>query len=322
MSQPRTRKSKQAELPAVNADAVAAQDVEFGPVEHAAPPEQDKPPEQAAPIEQAAPTERIIETDKGAGIMNAEANMDAQTASVQAATVANESLVSDVKAVRQELASQMNWVFGAICIAGVALVVAMTAPMWSARIVANDAQTVRTLALASAYLGRVTETSRPFTNELALVRHALPNDAKVKAIVEAIAPLAGTSAPTVAELTTKLDSMASDVFVGKVVGNDTWVNSSVTRLASFARIESLATTVAPRYTGDEVALVHEAETSMAKGDLKQAVAKLEKLTGHAGETAASWLGMAKQRLLLNEKVAELSALALARTSQPARFVLP
>lgn len=328
MAQPRSRKSKQAELPAVDADAVeatqagmitmdetvrptaatATQGAEMMTAETAA-----ETPATPAPATETPATETPATAPRA---------MESTPAEIPT-TESNAALAAEVKTLRGELASQMNWVFGAISLAGVALLAALTSPMWSAKMVANDINSVRTLALASAYLGRVAETSRPFAAELALVRRSMPNDKQVASIVDVIVPLAAASTPTVTELETMLESMASDVFVGKVVGNnDTWVNSSVTRLASLARLESLATTVAPKYTGEEVALVHEAEVLVSRGDLKGAVSRLDKLTGHAAETASAWVATAKQRLLLDEKVAELSALALQRASQPARFVLP
>lgn len=233
-----------------------------------------------------------------------------------------DELAADIQSLRRELSAQMTRWFAAVAIAGAALLVAVTTPMWGPRIVANDPQSVRTLALATAYLGRLAETSRPFAADLALLRRSLPKDAQINAIMAALEPLASASVPTVADLAGRLNSMASDVFVGKVVGNDGWVNSSVTRIASFARIESLATTVAPRHTGEEVALVHAAEQAIERGDLRAAVEKLEKLDGQAKETAAPWLAAAKQRLLLDAKVAELGALAVVRSTTPANFVLP
>lgn len=297
MAPPQSRKSKQAELPAV--DAAAA----------------DFHVPDAAPTEPRTLQEEAAMTDQKADTMTSEAGTETPAAQ------ANAAFAAEIKSLRGELLSQMNWVFGAIGAASVAFLLALTSPLWSSHVVANDAHTIRTMALASAYLGRVAGTSDPFLSEMDLLRRSLPNDAQVSAIIGNILPVAETGALTVAELRVKLETMANDVFMGKVVGNDNWVNSSVTRLASIARIESLATTVAPKYSGEEVALVHEAEDLIAKGELKMAVGKLEQLTGRAAETALPWLDAARKRLLLDEKIKELSDLVVARASERPYFAL-
>ncbi|MBF0094677.1 MAG: hypothetical protein HQL34_09045 [Alphaproteobacteria bacterium] len=296
------KKSRKTELPAVNAEAIDAQGAE---------------PTQT---EQTSPAASASRVEQGADVMNAETVTESPAAVVEDVPKVGGDIAADVKQIRQMFDSQMNWLFGATAAAGLALVVALTSPMWSANMGANTVQASRTMALASAYLGRLAESSRPFRSELALVRLSLPSDGQVTAIVDAIDPLAGAGVPTMEELSAKIGSMASDVFMGKMVKNDsTWINSSVSRIASITRIESLATAVAPEYSGEEVALVHEAEAMMAQGDLGQAIDKVGKLTGHAADTAAPWLDAAKQRLLLDEKIAELSALARARASEPARL---
>lgn len=89
----------------------------------------------------------------------------------------------------------------------------------------------------------------------------------------------------------------------KATAPDTWTG----RLGAFLRAETGARSLAPRDGSDPDAILSRAEADVVAGDLSKALGELEALPDAGKARMAEWIGMAKQRIELQQSVSALAA---------------
>lgn len=227
----------------------------------------------------------------------------------------------EVGRLNREVARLDTLAMSGLVAAVLAFFVALFSPIWASQFVANDASSVRTSLLAAAHLRSLANHSGPFAKELALLAKAVPaRDKDMAALVKGLEGIAKTGAPTKEELAAHFGGMADNILVGKVMGKDEgWVNWTASKVASAVRLETVVTSVSSEAGSADFKVVHDAEADLAKGDIKAAVTRLESLTGTPAKVVAVWMEKAKQRLALDDKVAAIETLAIARSAEGARL---
>jgi hypothetical protein len=242
-----------------------------------------------------------------------------ETAEVVAAPKSRDPL-AEIDRLRRETSGIGTIANGAAVAAAVAIIMAFTVPIWGSDIVANDAQSQRSAALAVAHLHMSSSSSMPFAKDLSLARAAIsPKYEDFTKVMTDLEPLAKTGAPTKAELVKAYSGMADQVLVGKVVSkSDGWASWAAHKAASVVRIESVVNALAPKSVSPvETKLVRDAEEALGNGDLATAVEILSKLEGNAAAEVAPWLSRAKARLAIDNSIAKLQKILAARTSEGA-----
>lgn len=173
--------------------------------------------------------------------------------------------------------------------------------------------TAQALILAVGQMRDAAAAGRPFAKELEALRALAAADPAVAGPiagqVERTAALAEKGVPTIAALRERFDAVARAVAIAARGGDDAdWVQRMKGRVFSLVAVRR-TDGAAPAGTPD--ALIWAAEKALAAGDLAQAVAALETLSGPPAVPARDWLGAARARVDLDAALAEMHARAVA-----------
>ena len=177
------------------------------------------------------------------------------------------------------------------------------------------------LALAVLQIRDAVETGRPFAasyDALVAIAHARPD------IAAAAAPLAEPAKSGLAsravlarrlrELSGAITSAAAPASGGETASD--WTDQALARLRSLVTIRRIDGASPDRPSAGPAAAVNAAELALAGGELEDAVAALEKLTGGPADAARPWLQIAKTRLAAEAALRQLDAMLLARLGSP------
>jgi uroporphyrinogen-III synthase len=165
------------------------------------------------------------------------------------------------------------------------------------------------LLLAVGQLREALAANMPFDAELRALKALAGTDPEVAAAVEALKPRAVTGIPTLPILTARLNAQAPAIIRAQVLPEGQgWWRQTLDRLASLVTIEREDGNVAG---SSPAAIVARAQAALASGDLAQAAAEMDGLSGGPAEQAAPWLADAKARLAAGKAVSELTAHVVA-----------
>lgn len=165
------------------------------------------------------------------------------------------------------------------------------------------------LLLAVGQLREALAAAMPFDAELRALKALAGNDAEVAAALELLKPRAVTGIPTLPVLTARLGTQAAVIIRAQVLPEQQgWWRQTLDRLASLVTVEREDGNMAGN---SPAAIVARAQAVLALGDLAQAVAEIETLSGGPAEQAAPWLADAKARLVGAKAVSDLTAHVVA-----------
>jgi hypothetical protein len=155
-------------------------------------------------------------------------------------------------------------------------------------------------------------TSKPYAKDLAALRGLIGGDGELVPVLDQLQPTADTGVTTADELSKELARLAPEIVRSAIVGDgQSWWRQALYHVESVISIRRVGDAV----PGDAVdAIVARAEGKLDEGDVQGAIAGLQALSGLPAQIAASWIEEAKQRLTADQAEAELSRLAIARTS--------
>lgn len=172
-----------------------------------------------------------------------------------------------------------------------------------------DAET-EALVLAAGQLRSALQGSGDFADELQVVRQLGGADPQVREALSEIAPLSDSGVPTVSQLASRFDRLASGIVrAGQQEGPQPWYEKAANRVSSLITVRRVAGEV----EGDSAAaIVSRAEARLQENDLEGAVAQVGTLEGPAAEVAAPWLRDANARLAADRAVAALTRQAISR----------
>lgn len=149
------------------------------------------------------------------------------------------------------------------------------------------------VAAALAQLRAAVAEGKPFAAELKAARDASGADPELAKALDALAPLAGSGAPTVAALTARFQPLPSEIVRADNRGEaGDWIGH-------VQGVAMTLVTVRPRGSAEgdgAAALAARAEAALAAGKLSVAVDELAKLQGPAAKPVQPWLAGAKARL--------------------------
>jgi hypothetical protein len=114
------------------------------------------------------------------------------------------------------------------------------------------------------------------------------------------------------DLSKDFSRLAPDIVRSAVVGDgQSWWRQALYHLESVVSIRRVGDSV----PGDAVdAIVARAEGKIDDGDLPEAIAGLQALTGLPAQMASPWIAEAQQRVTADQAEADLTRLAIARVS--------
>ncbi|NJO56366.1 MAG: hypothetical protein HC834_08570 [Rhodospirillales bacterium] len=168
--------------------------------------------------------------------------------------------------------------------------------------------------LATDQLARAVDDGLVYTRQLASVESLAGDDLDVAAAVEILKPHASTGIPTFAELRAQFPALADAVArAAPTTGGDQWYHQALDEVLSLVTIRRSGSAAAR--AGGIDAILTEAETALAGGDLGAAVERLDRLEGMAAAPAEEWLKAARLRLAATEAVARLHEQAATRLAQ-------
>lgn len=175
---------------------------------------------------------------------------------------------------------------------------------------AADFRTDAMLALLLGQMREAVEKGGPFPTEFdAFV--TLGRDSDLVSAAQPLAEPARNGVMSRAVLFRRLAELAEQLPVAREpVGQSDWGTQTLARLRGLVTIRRIDD-ASP--SGSQTA-VHAAQTALARGDLADAVAALEPLTGANAEAAQSWIGMARARLAAEAAIDRLQGLLNRRLS--------
>jgi len=173
---------------------------------------------------------------------------------------------------------------------------------------ASDLRTDAMLALLLGQMRDAIEKARPFPGEFdAFV--TLAGNSDLAAVAQPLAEPARNGVASRAVLSRRLADLAEQLPVaGEPVGGSNWGAQTLARLRGLVTIRRIDDASPSR----PESAVHAAQTALARGDLADAVAALEPLTGANAEAAQSWVRMARARLAAEAATEHLQELLTAR----------
>jgi len=159
------------------------------------------------------------------------------------------------------------------------------------------------IALGLGQLREALRRSAPFVEEFERFRALAKDDAALRAAAEPLAARAREGAASLDELRGRFADVARNAVRLTARGTDGLWDALIERLSSLVVVRRVG-----EVAGETAeALIARAETRLAAGDLAQAVALVERLSGQAAEAASSWLGAARARLEVERALADLEA---------------
>ena len=164
------------------------------------------------------------------------------------------------------------------------------------------------LAMVLLQMREAVDQARPFPAEYSAFK-ALARDPDLMANAEPLAEAAQSGVPSRAVLSKRLSELAGRVATATEPPPESdWGAQALARLRGLVTIRRIDG--APQ-TGPEAA-VSAAQAALARGDLADAVAALDPLTGANAEAARPWLRMARERLAVETALDRLQQLLGAR----------
>lgn len=165
------------------------------------------------------------------------------------------------------------------------------------------------LLLAVGQLREALAAAMPFDAELRALKALAGSDAEIATAAEILKPRAVTGIPTLPVLTARLNAQAPAIIRAQVLPEQQgWWRQTLDRLASLVTVEREDGNAAG---ASPAAILARAQAALAAGDLAQAVAEMDGLSGGPAEQAAPWLADAKARLTAGKAVSELTAHVVA-----------
>ena len=167
------------------------------------------------------------------------------------------------------------------------------------------------IVVALSQLRAVAASGRPYAAALAAARELASGHAAAAAVLSALAP-AAAGAPTLPVLRRDFDALSPALIAAATrTQGEGWLDRAWNKLKS---------TVVVRRTGRSVAgdspsaLVAQAETELADGNLGSAIALVRRMPTPALQVAAGWLASAERRAGIEAALAKLDALMPALSS--------
>ena len=167
------------------------------------------------------------------------------------------------------------------------------------------------IVVALSQLRAVAASGRPYAAALAAARELAGGHAAAAAVLSALAP-AAAGAPTLPVLRRDFDALSPALIAAATrTQGEGWLDRAWNKLKS---------TVVVRRTGRSVAgdspsaLVAQAETELADGNLGSAIALVRRMPTPAQQVAAGWLARAERRAGIEAALAKLDALMPALSS--------
>jgi hypothetical protein len=174
------------------------------------------------------------------------------------------------------------------------------------------ARTEAALLVSLLQMREALDQGRPFPTEYAAFTALAHDQADLISAAEPLAPAAKTGVPSRLVLSTKLAELAGRITSAPPPRAGDWGAQALARLRSLVTIRRLDSTSESGPTA-----VDAAERALAQGDLGEAVAELDRLSGADAEAAAQWLGMARQRLAAEAALSRVQELLTDRLTRPA-----
>jgi len=157
------------------------------------------------------------------------------------------------------------------------------------------------------------EQARPFAAELTAFTALAHDHPDLVAAAEPLAEAARNGVAGRSALSTRLAELAGRIATATEPPPEAdWRAEALARLRALVTIRRI-NGAAP---GGPEATVNAAELALGRGDLADAVAALDRLSGANAEAAAPWLRMARQRLAVEAALAHVQELLVARLGTP------
>ncbi len=160
----------------------------------------------------------------------------------------------------------------------------------------------RLLLLGVAQLRPALASSQPFHTEMVTLYKLIPENNKVRSVLETIAPAAREGIPTADQLRRRFSRVSQTVYLREFLPpNEAWLQRAVIFVNS----------VVPVLSGKNPSIItiRAAEARLRAGDLDGATSEIEKLSGASAVAAADWLEDAHRRLAANGALEALDTLA-------------
>jgi hypothetical protein len=167
-----------------------------------------------------------------------------------------------------------------------------------------------TMSLVLTRLAEAADSGRPFSAELAALKQIAP----AMADLSAVEPFAASGLPPAAALAAQLQGL--DAAVRDAADADRGGDWLTQFLRSLSRLIVITTDADPVGDEPEDRLVR-AQRRAAAGDIGQAVAELEGLSGSARQTVEPWLAAALARLALSAAIGQITNAILRDLTQAA-----
>jgi hypothetical protein len=168
------------------------------------------------------------------------------------------------------------------------------------------------LLVALLQMREAVEQGRPFSAEYAAFTALAHDQPDLVAAAEPLAHPAQDGVPGRLALSTRLAEVAGRIADATPPPAADWVSQALARLRALVTIRRVE---GASESGPEAA-VSAAERGLARGDLGDAVAQLDRLSGANAEAAAPWLRMARQRLAVETVFMHIQELLAARLTRP------
>jgi hypothetical protein len=168
------------------------------------------------------------------------------------------------------------------------------------------------LLVALLQMREAIEQARPFSAEYAAFTALAHDHPDLVAAAEPLGQTAQDGVPGRLALSTRLDELAGRIADATPPPAPDWGSQALARLRALVTIRRVE---GASESGPEAA-VSAAERALARGDLGDAVAQLDRLSGANAEAAAPWLRMARQRLAVETTLAHIQELLAARLTHP------
>jgi hypothetical protein len=233
-----------------------------------------------------------------------------QSAAAASETVARETIVESTVAIdrdRTAIRPRQNLAKAAFALSLVGIVAALTVPVWSPFLYGNP-DSSRFVALGVAQLRPALERDAPFGAQLSTLRRVMPDSPELAKALGTIAVFADKGAMTLPDLRDNFNQMANEIMLGDVVrAKRSWLDRAVVKVAATLELHEVAHRLNdPR---EPSAVVWDAQTHLAAGDLAGAVDVLQALSGRPAEIAQPWIEAAHERLAADKVLAQLDSLA-------------
>jgi hypothetical protein len=170
------------------------------------------------------------------------------------------------------------------------------------------------LLVALLQMREAVERARPFPAEYAAFTALAHDHPDLVAAAEPLAHAAQDGVPGRLALSTRLTELAGGIASSTPPPAADWGAQALARLGALVTIRRVD---GASQSGPE-AVVSAAERALAGGDLGEAIAQLDLLSGVNAEAAAPWLQMARQRLAVETTLAHIQELLIARLTRPSK----